>query len=310
MSDQQQEYAGPSPARQAAHAEDAIGLGELFKLLWKRKVTIVAVSLAFGIFAGVAAFLMTPRFEVNVLLKPVDRGQQGVSSSISSRFRGLASLAGINLSGSTDDATVAIATLNSRHLVTTFIKEEKLLPVLFEKDWNTEEGAWAMDEDESPPTLWEGHKFFKENVMRVIEDPETGLVSLSITWTDPDVSVAWAGALVGRANSYLQEKARQEAESNLAFLRRQMETAKVQEIRTVLSAMITSEMERAMMANVSDEYAFRIIDPAAPPDLDNFTSPKRLLMVVLGIVLGGLLGVFGVIIKNIIRPSDIETSSK
>ena len=60
-----------------------------------------------------------------------------------------------------------------------------------------------------------------------------------------------------------------------------------------------------MMANVSVEYAFRIIDPAAPPDLDDFTSPKRLLMVVLVIVLGGLLGVFGVIVRNM-RRDDAE----
>lgn len=315
MSDQRQEYAGPSPAPQAAHAEDAIDLGELFSLLWKRKVTIVAVSLVFGILAGVAAFLMTPKYEVNVLLKPVDRGEQLANSSLSRRFGGVASLAGINLAGPTDDATIAIATLKSRHLVTTFIKEENLLPVLFDTQWDAEKGAWILDKGMwfrggEPPTLWDGHEFFEEDVMRVNEDLETGLVSLQITWTDPNVSVAWADALVKRANAYLQEKAKREAESNLAYLRQQMESAKMGEIRIALADMVTSEMERAMMASVSDEYAFRIVDPAAPPDLDDFTSPKRLLMVVLGILFGGLLGVLGVVIQNIIRPGDIETSSK
>ena len=315
MSDQRQEYPGPSPAPQAGHAEDAIDLSEMFSLLWKQKVTIVAVSLVFGIIAGVAAFLMTPKYEVNILLKPVDRGEQLANSSLSRRFGGLASLAGINLAGPADDATIAIATLKSRHLITTFIKEENLLPLLFDAKWDAEKGAWISDEGiwslgGKPPTLWDGHEFFKTDVMRVNEDPETGLVSLLITWTEPDVSVAWANALVRRANAYLQEKAKREAESNLAFLRQQLEITKVGEIRTALSDMITSEMERAMMANVSVEYAFRIIDPAAPPDLDDFTSPKRLLMVVLGIVLGGLLGIFGVIIRNIIRPDDIEPSPK
>ena len=315
MSDQRQEYSGPSPAPQAGNAEDTIDLGELLSLLWKRKVTIVALSLVFGIIAGVAAFLMTPKYEVSVLLKPVERENQRASSPLSRRFGDIASLAGVNLAGLSDEATVAIATLKSRHLVTTFIKEEKLLPVLFEGKWDAEKGAWILDKgmwfsEEKPPTLWDGTKFFQEEVMLVEEDLETGLVSLYITWTDPRVSVAWAKALIKRANVYLQEKVKREAESNLAYLRQQMETAKVGEIRTSLSHMITSEMERAMMASVSVEYAFRIIDPAAPPDLDNFTSPKRMLMVVLGIVLGGLLGIFGVIIQNIIRPGDIETSSK
>ena len=291
---------------QSGYVDDTIDLVELFQILWKRKTIIIAVSLLFGIIAGIIAFVMEPKYEISALVQPVKRDQGGAASSLASRFGGMAALAGINLGGGGDDSTVAIATLKSRHLVTSFIDEENLLPILFHKKWDSQKNAWMLDDDEKPPTLWQGHKFFKEEVMRLSEDPETGLVGLSIIWTSPDVAVDWANKLLKRVNAYLQEKAKNEAARNLAFLQQQMANTKVVEIRTSISGMISSEMERAMMANVSDDYAFKIIDPASEPDLDDFTSPKRLLMIALGIILGGIFGVLGVLVREM---RSIKTST-
>ena len=45
------------------------------------------------------------------------------------------------------------------------------------------------------------------------------------------------------------------------------------------------------MANVQQQYAFKLINPALPPDPDKFIKPRRGLIIVFGFAVGVLAGV-------------------
>lgn len=45
-----------------------------------------------------------------------------------------------------------------------------------------------------------------------------------------------------------------------------------------------------MLANVRDEYAFKVIDPAVMPEYRDIVRPRRALMLALGLVMGSLFG--------------------
>jgi len=51
-----------------------------------------------------------------------------------------------------------------------------------------------------------------------VTDPKTGLVTLSITWNDPNIAAKWANGLVRMANDYLRDQAIEESERNIAYL--------------------------------------------------------------------------------------------
>jgi uncharacterized protein involved in exopolysaccharide biosynthesis len=46
-----------------------------------------------------------------------------------------------------------------------------------------------------------------------------------------------------------------------------------------------------MIANVREDYSFKVIDPAVPADIEDYTKPRRLLLLVGGAVMGGLGGI-------------------
>ena len=54
--------------------------------------------------------------------------------------------------------------------------------------------------------------------------------------------------------------------------------------------LIERQTKTVMLANVRDEYAFKVIDPALAPERPIW--PKRRLTVALGMVLGAVIGVF------------------
>jgi len=45
-----------------------------------------------------------------------------------------------------------------------------------------------------------------------------------------------------------------------------------------------------MFADIRDEFAFRTIDPALAPPVDEYFFPNRLVFLLLGAVIGGLAG--------------------
>jgi uncharacterized protein involved in exopolysaccharide biosynthesis len=47
-----------------------------------------------------------------------------------------------------------------------------------------------------------------------------------------------------------------------------------------------------MVANVTHEYAFRVVDKAMPPDIDDPVRPRKLMLLLAGPFVGLVAGVF------------------
>ena len=63
-------------------------------------------------------------------------------------------------------------------------------------------------------------------------------------------------------------------------------------MRDVLYNLLESEKQKAMLANVNEDFALEVIDPAVVPEQRE--NPNRKLIVALGGVCGGFLGIFAV----------------
>ena len=47
-----------------------------------------------------------------------------------------------------------------------------------------------------------------------------------------------------------------------------------------------------MLANIREEYGFKVIDPAVVSDKDKFVRPRRILLTSLGLFVGLSIGIF------------------
>ena len=281
---------GPSPD------EDEIDLLELIRTLlqaWKTIVgiTIVCVGLA------VAYALYSPEvYKAETLLAPATEEKSGASSALS-QFGGLAAMAGISIPSDSNVEQV-VATLNSRKFLSTYINQNKLTPVLFEEIWDAESQSWLVQNQEDEPTEQKAVDAFKE-ILSVDEDKKMGLISLSISWKDPAVAAEWANDLVKQLNEQLREKAITDSHKRVGYLEKELAKTTLQDMRAVLYNLLESEKQKAMLANVNDDFALEVIDPAVAPEARE--KPKRKLIVVLGGVCGGFLGIFAVFFAQFLQ---------
>jgi uncharacterized protein involved in exopolysaccharide biosynthesis len=223
--------------------------------------------------------------------------QGGALSDLAGQFGGLAALAGVRLpSGGNKDE--AIELLKSRGFTARFIADLNLLPRLFEGDWDASRDDWAVGA-EKIPTLNEGVARFITRVRRVQEDRGSGMVTLTVDWTNRQEAARWAGEMVTRVNEELRSRAVSEAERSLAFLQSQVEQTSVVPLKETMYKLIEGQMKTIMLAKVREEYAFRVIDPPVVADADDYISPNW--------ILNGFLGVFfgaagGIAISVLLRP--------
>jgi len=309
------------PASQPMHNDDEIDLRELFSVIWKGKWLIILFTVVFAI-AAVAYALSKPNiYTSSVLLAPATE-EGGGMSALASQFGGLASLAGVNLgSGSSSKTDLAIAVLKSRQFLMNFMNEHNLKIALFAGEkwdinsgellldneiYNVQQKKWVREVDpgKSPePTDWEAFKAFSE-IISVTTDKENGLVTLNVEFLSPILAKQWVEWLVKDINEQMRQTDSLEVDRNIAFLRENLETTNLADMRTVFYQLIEDQLKTKMLSQVNVEYAFKTIDPAVVAE--EKSKPKRALICVLGTLLGGMLGVMLVLLRHFINSNKIE----
>lgn len=247
-----------------------------------RQWTVLACAALVGLaIAGVVAWKLPVTYTARVVLAPVSQGAGSVLGSTRSQLGGLAALAGIEIGGGNKEVE-ALAALSSHSLVREFITTQDLLPELFKEGWDPKSGNWRPRE--KVPTVQDAVDLFTSKVRTVSEDRRTGLITVLVTWTSPDLAAAWANGMVDMANERLREDSIRESDQSLKYLDKELQEANTIELQQVIYRLIEAQVNNKMLANVQRAFAFRVIDPAFPPK--EATGPNRIAL----LPLGGLIG--------------------
>ena len=159
----------------------------------------------------------------------------------------------------------------------------------YEHIWNADSQSWIVESEENIPTAWDAYKLF-DAIRTITDDKKTGMYTLAVEWSDPQLAAQWANRLVERINKHQKQKAIVEAQNNIQYLENQLEETSVVEMRQAIFRLIEAQTKNIMLASVRDEFVFRVIDPAVVPE--DRIKPKRKLMVVLGVMVGFMASVF------------------
>ncbi len=276
--------------------EDEIDLLEYWRILWKNKWRIILFSLFAAVVAAAISLRMPDMYEAEVLLSPVSGGggKGGGLASALGGLGGLASIAGVSLPGGSN-AEQNLAIMKSRIFLKKFIEENNLMPKIFTdaQDRNMqkrEKGGGTGGQ----PRILDGCSVLRGLIKS--EKKEGGLIAISVEWKDPEQAAEWANALVRDLNTFLRNQEIARSRANLKYLNRELERTAVADMRKTLFELIANEQKKAMLANTQKQFAFRIIDPAIPPD--HKSKPKRSLIVVLSTFVAGFLAVIAVFIRE------------
>ncbi len=295
--------------------EDEIDLRELLVALWRGKWWIVVSTLVGAVIAVIFAISLPNIYRSEALLAPSAEQQGGGLAAIAAQFGGLASLAGVNLSGGggPDKTAIAVEIGKSRQFLSRFIRQHQLeVPLMAVTKADKVTGELVIDENaydvtsnkwvrEVPPgksvepTDWELVKKFLD-IASISKDAKSGLVTVAVEYYSPESAKQWVDWLVADLNEAMKLRDQTDATRNISYLKAQLEKTPVADMQKVFYQLIEDQTKTLMLTEVNQEYVFKTLDPAVVAE--EKAKPKRALIAVLGTLLGGMLGVMIVLVRH------------
>ena len=121
---------------------------------------------------------------------------------------------------------------------------------------------------------------------------------MSISWKDPKLLLN--GRMIWLSSSTSNfGKAIADSKKRVGYLEQELAKTTLQDMRAVLYNLLESEKQKAMLANVNEDFALEVIDPAVAPEIRE--KAKRKLIVALGGVCGVFLGIFFVFFAQFLQ---------
>jgi uncharacterized protein involved in exopolysaccharide biosynthesis len=267
------------------------GLSDL--IVWCRRHWLlimgpVAVCLVLGL---IYVLVATPKYRSEALLAPQDAATSNQVLNQLGNQLGAIGLGGMLGPDGNNQADIHVAILRSRQFLGEFIESHDLLPTLFASRWDDDANVW-IDDGEPPPSLNDGYRRFRQNLLFVSKDEISGLITVTLEWKDSGLAHAWLSSLIADLNESIRQRERDQATKSLEFLKAELKKTEIMELQQALNQLSLAELQKLTLANVRKEFAFRIVDPPSLPDVDDPIWPKPLLIVLSSLFLGLFIGLF------------------
>jgi uncharacterized protein involved in exopolysaccharide biosynthesis len=288
-----------------AREHGEVSLRDLVALIWARRWFVLSITILATLAAGLATRVIDKRYLATTTLSPATStgSQLGTLGSLASQFGGIASLAGISLPGNSKKSE-SLAILQSEALTEDYIRKNDLLPILYEKQWDPQARKWKETNPKKMPTLWKANQMFKGAIRGVSTDSKTDLITLTVTWKDPELAAKWANGLVRMANEYARDRVVAESERNIAYLIEQASKTDALGVKQAIYSILQSEINKEMLARGNNEYALKVLDPAFTPERPS--SPKLALWLIMGFFGGLFSALFIVFVQNAWRSGNVK----
>lgn len=267
---------------------------DIWQTVTSKKIMILALTAIFVILFGFLSLIVPTNYKAEAIIAEANP----VVSTSTSGTSGATVEIGVEVL-----TNEALAMMTSRVFLSAFIKDNSLMPILFENRWHADEERWIEDQEGKYPTLWDGYDKFADDVVDVSTSAETNLTTVAITWTDPELASLWANKLVEGINTVIREKAIDEASRTIDYLTQELQQTTAVELQQSLYELMKAQKAKIVAANVYSEYAFKIIDPAVVPE-EPAIPYITLVLVIVGLIIGLFFSVTLVLLINLVGASN------
>ncbi|WP_404401823.1 LPS O-antigen length regulator [Idiomarina seosinensis] len=298
-----------------------VNIIEIWQVAWRKKWFIIAFTSIFAVLSVVIALSLPNIYRAHVTVGQSEESKSGGLSGLASQLGGLGSIAGLGgLSAQqTDKGAIALEILSSRAFLSEFITKYDILPeVMAAEEWspisrklsydtdiyNPETGEWTRDVEppkKPQPSMWEAVDEFRNNILVIEQDKETGFATIVVFHPSPEIASVWATRLLADLNKVMRLRDVTEAERSIAYLEERMQETRLTSMQDVFAELIEQQMQTMMLANVRDEYIFETLDPAVEPEKK--AKPNRPLICVVITLLGGIIATLIVLFRHFYRES-------
>ena len=290
--------------------EYIVDITKILSTLWTYRKILIGLTALGGLSSIIIALNLQIIFTSTAVVIPNEQEQ---SSSLTSRFGGLASLAGIEQgSGLMTKDRIAIAKIGSLQFFKENLYDEIIVDLAAAEDWDPVTKKLIYDPDIydvendillEKPTFQQAYESFSSSLI-VVENPITGLTSVSIEHFSPTIAKQWATLVVSGVNNSMREEDKEEARLAIDFYQKELINTSIKSVKDLFSELIEQEQQKFMLANVREEYVFKIIEPPVVPE--KRTRPSRAKFCIIYTFISGLLSVIFILIFDYFRKNRKE----
>jgi len=283
---------------------DEINLKEILNVIWDGRLFISVVT-GVALLISIIYSLNAPKIWVSdALLTTVEATGAGTQGS--SKMAGLASMAGINISGAgSDKSSIAIATIQSRDFFVHLLEKDEVLENLMAFEsydeatgisifnpevYDPKEGQWLV----SKPSYLEAYEAYK-GVLGITYNKLNGLMSMTVSHQSPYFAKDFLSLIIQEANHLSRERNLLESKKSLDYLYDELLKTKQSEVVLAISSLIESQLKNQMFARAKDNYLLQPIDTPYVPE--QRSSPKRKQIVIFGTFIGLLISTFSLLAR-------------
>jgi uncharacterized protein involved in exopolysaccharide biosynthesis len=289
-------------------ASDEIDLRELFAVIWSGKIIIAAVTFLFAVVAIFYTLSVPDIYASEVTLTPADDS----GNNLTGQLGGIAALAGVSFGSQAVNKTeIIIEIMKSRDFIARFIRKERIeVTLMAAHGWDKKnnkiiinpevydisKNVWMSGntgDNKSEPSIQEMTDSFR-NLMQINTDKLSGVVRVSFKHYSPYFAKSTLDNFIDVLNNEMRNRDLAEAEKSIKYLNEQLKKTDVSDFRLTIFSLIEEQTKKAMLANVRDDYAFKVIDPAVVPETKS--EPKRLVLVVSSMLIGFFLAIVFVLV--------------
>lgn len=270
-----------------------ITLIDLWSLTRTRRVTLLVGSVVGAALSLGYAVTTTTWYRAESLLAAAE---QANADGLSGQLGTLAQFAGVNVNASEVDQSLAV--LESRSLIRELLIRIDAVDEVYEMSLGFG-GRIRTPEKENQMEL--AVEYFKDSLLMVSRDRNTGLIEASIEWHQPQLAASWLAEMIAAANDRLRTSTIEESDRNLQYLREKLASVNSLPLQQTIASLMEAEMQRNMLAKGRENFAFEVIDPPTVPFRP--VRPRKPFLLLIGTFAGFASAMFVVVLQSLQRSS-------
>lgn len=285
-----------------------INLMEYCTIVWRRRAIVAAFVIAGAIISIAASFISAETYRASAVITPVKSQDSSMGGGISTLAQQFGGLAGISLPDAGSNSEI-VSLLSSNILREKVLKRKGVMQMIFADRWDEGRKEWSGEGESSllsavrpnasaagpapaggaPPTLWEGIRRLKEMVS-VVQSARENTITITADAPRAETAARTVEYILDTLNEHMSSEAQRVARVNRAYLESELKSAADPIIRQKIYGLVARQIEMDMMAEVKENFAFKVIDPPMVPD--RRISPRRTRMVGAGTGASLIIGIF------------------
>lgn len=302
---------------------DEINLLDYWRVIWGGKILLLLIVIVSSFTTAFVSLRMPNIYQATATITPIVNQGAGGLPSLTQQLGGLAGISFPNPPLSSE----IINLLKSNILREKIIEKYNLLTILFSEQWDEEKKTWKKGKrnklnlefplqkltraiapgnpkdtikKNDAPHIWDGLRRLN-SIVKVNNNVRENTITISVDFPDPVMAAKMTNYFLTTLNDYMTSEAKRVARINMKYLEQQVDKTADPFIKQKIYTLIAQQIETSMMAEVKENFAFKIIDP--PKEPDQKIKPNRASMVMLSFVVSLFLGIFALFFRAYLRKS-------